>query len=100
MRSRVTNRRGVIPVRVFTLESSKRLDCVCATDRLHACFRKAEVLDLALLDHVLHRAGDVFDRHVGVNPVLIEQVDDIELEPLKRALDSLLDMLRLTVQAR
>jgi hypothetical protein len=58
------------------------------------------VLDLTLLDHVLHRAGDVFDWHVGVNPVLIEQVDDIDLEPLKRALDSLLDMLRLTVQAR
>src|ERR1700730_3655659 len=92
--------RGSRPQRVFALEGSERLDCVCATDRLHACFRKAEVLDLTLLDQVLHRAGDVFDRHVRVNPVLIEQVDDIDFEPLERALDSLLDVLRPTVQAR
>jgi hypothetical protein len=63
---------------------------VCLTDRLHACFRKAEVFDLALLDQLLHRAGDVFDRHIRINPVLIEQIDDIDPEPLERALDSLL----------
>src|SRR6478672_1591735 len=78
------------PHRVFALKSSERLDCVCPTDRLHACFRKAEVLDLTLLDQILHRAGDVFDRHVRVNSMLIEQVDDIDSEPLERALDGLL----------
>jgi hypothetical protein len=68
-----------MPQRVFALKSSERLDGVCATDRLHACFRKAEVLDLTLLDQVLHRTGDVFDRHVRVNPVLIEQVVVLQL---------------------
>ena len=92
--------RGSRPQRVFALESSERLDGVCATDRLRSRFRKAEVLDLTLLDQVLHSAGDVFDRHVRVNPVLIEQVDDIDLEPLERALDGLLDMLWPAVQAR
>ena len=71
-----------------------------ATDGLHACFRKAEVLDLALLNQLLHRSRHVFDRHVRVNPVLIEQIDGIDLEPLERALDGLLDVLRPAVQAR
>jgi predicted thioesterase len=53
-----------------------------------------------MLDQVLRRAGDVFDRHVRVNPVLIKRVDDIDLEPLKRALDSQLKALRSAVQAR
>jgi len=52
------------------------------------------VLDLALLDQILHRAGNVFDCHVRVYPVLIEQVDDIDPEPLERALDGFLDMFR------
>ena len=53
-----------------------------------------------MLDQVLRRAGDVFDRHVRVNPVLIKRVDDIDLEPLKGALDSQLKALRSAVQAR
>src|ERR1019366_7995423 len=73
---------------------------MCATDRLHSCFGKAEVLDLAFLKQVLHRSSYVFDRHVRVNPMLIEQVDDVNLEPLKRALCGLLDVLWPTVQAR
>ena len=36
------------------------------------------MLDLTLLDQVLHRAGNVFDWHVRVYPLLIEQVDDID----------------------
>ena len=56
-----------------------RLDGVRATDRPHSCFRKAEVLDLALLNQVLHRSRYVFDRHVRVNTVLIEQIDGIDL---------------------
>ena len=37
---------------------------MCAADRLHARFGKAEVLDLTFLNQLLDRAGDVFDRHV------------------------------------
>src|ERR1039458_926945 len=35
------------PQRIFALESSDRLNGVCAADGLHSCFGKAEVLDLA-----------------------------------------------------
>ena len=71
-----------------------------ATNRLYACFGKSEVLDLACLDQFLHRAGDVFDGHVRINPMLIEQVDGLDPEPLERAFDGLLDVLRPAIQAR
>ena len=64
-----------------------------ATDGFHACFRKAEVLHLALLNQVLHRSCYILDRHIRVNAVLIEQIDDVGLEPLERALDCFLDVL-------
>src|ERR1700692_3412203 len=71
-----------------------------ATDLLDARFGKAEVLNLALLNQILHRSRHVFDWHVRVNPMLIEQVDDITLEPLERVRAALLDLLRPTVQSR
>ena len=46
-----------------------------AANRLHAGLGQAEVLDLAFLNQVLHRSGDVFDRDVGIDAVLIEEVD-------------------------
>ena len=64
-----------------------------ATDRLRACFRQAEVLDLACPDQVLDRSGHVFDRHVRVDAVLIVEVDGFDAEPLERALGGLLDVL-------
>src|SRR5438128_3506280 len=69
-----------------------------ATDRLRACFRKAEVLHLALLNQVLHRSCYILDRHARVNSVLVVQIDDVGLEPLERALGRFLDVLWPTIQ--
>jgi hypothetical protein len=71
---------------------------VRAPDRLHARLGKPEVLDLAFLDQLPDRAGDVFDRHVRVDAVLVEQIDRVDLEPLERALDGLFDVLRPAVE--
>ena len=65
---------------------------------LHPCFGKAEVLHLALLNQFFHRSRNVFDRHVGVNAVLIEQVDDIGLQALERGLGDFLDVFWPAVQ--
>ena len=54
-----------------------------APDRLNARLGKPEVLDLAFLDQVPHRAGDVFDRYVGVDAVLVEEIDGVDIEPLE-----------------
>src|ERR1700676_1497029 len=59
------------PQRVLALESGDGLDGVSAADRLPARFGKAEVLDLALLNQILHRSRNVFDWHARVNPMLI-----------------------------
>ena len=81
------------PKRVFALQRSNGLNFVCAADRLYPCFRESEVLHFALLNQLFHRSRNVFDRHIGVNAVLIEQIDDIGLESLERALGGFLDVL-------
>src|SRR5260370_13285789 len=85
------------PQRVFALECSDRLNGMCATDGLHPCFRESEVLHLSLLDKLFHGAGDVFDRHVQIDTMLVEQIDRIHLEPLERRLRNLLDVRRATI---
>ena len=87
------------PQRVFALQRGDRLDGVGATDRLRSGFRQAEMLDLALGDQLAHRPGDVLDRHVAIDPVLIEEVDPVGLEPLERGLGHLADVLGAAVGA-
>ena len=70
-----------------------------AANRLGAGLREAEVLDLAFLDQVLHRAGHVLDRHVGVDPVLVEQVNRVDPEALQRCVSDCADVLRAAVRA-
>ena len=77
------------PQRVLALQRRDRLDGVRAADRLHAGLGQAEVLDLALADQFLHRAGHVLDRHVRIDAVLVEQVDAVGPQPLERRLDHL-----------
>jgi hypothetical protein len=70
---------------------------VRATNRLCSSFRKTEMLHLTFVNKFLHRSGDVFDRDVQIDPMLIKQIDDIGLEPLERSLSSLLNVLRVTI---
>ncbi len=55
------------------------------------------MLDLAGLNQFLHRAGYIFDGHVRINPMLIQQVDGFNPQPLERPFDGLLDVLGLTI---
>src|SRR6185369_17947789 len=55
--------------------------------------REAEVLDLALGDQLLHGTGDIFDRYVRVDPVLIKKVDRLDAQPLQCRISHLADML-------
>src|SRR5207249_1250446 len=43
------------------------------------------------------RSRHIFDWHVRVNPVLIEQIDDVGLEALERGFGDLLDVLWPTI---
>jgi hypothetical protein len=70
-----------------------------ASNRVGSGFGKSEMLDLALSDQVLHCSRHVFDRHVRVNPVLIQQINCLDLEPLERSLGDLLDVFWAAVKA-
>ena len=72
---------------------ARRIVCTPASER-------PKCLTLPCLNQLLHRSRHVFDRHVRVNPVLIEQIDGFHLEPLERALGDLLDVLRPAVEAQ
>jgi hypothetical protein len=51
------------------------------------------VLHLALLDQFLHGSCDVFDGHVGIDAVLVEDVNAVGVQALQRCFSDLLDML-------
>src|SRR6185437_12943877 len=70
------------PQRVLTLNRSHWLDRMGAPDGLHSCFRKTEMLHFARPNQVFDRSGYVFNGNVGIDPMLIQQVDDIDLESL------------------
>ena len=57
------------------------------------------MLDLPFLDKVLNRAGDILDRHVRVDPVLVEKVEGVDVEPLEGRFGDLLDAPRPAIQA-
>src|SRR6185437_8425633 len=58
------------PQRVLALQGGHGLDCVGAPNGARAGFREAEVLDLARTYQVLHRTGNLFDRHRRIDAVL------------------------------
>jgi hypothetical protein len=66
---------------------------------LDAGFGQPEVLHLALANQVFHRPGHVFDGHIGIDPVLVEQVNGLDLEPFEGGFDDLPDVLGLAVEA-
>ena len=69
-----------------------------AADGLHAGLGQPEVLYFALADQVFHRPGHVFDGHIEVNPVLIEQVNGLDFEPFEGGVNDLPDVLGLAVE--
>src|SRR5262245_55096814 len=64
---------------------------------LHAGFRETEMQNLSLADQLLDRAGNLFHRHVMVDPVLIEQVNPVSLQALQRSFQRSANTLRRAV---
>ena len=49
---------------------------------------------LALFDQIADSSGDIFDWNGPIDPVLVEEIDVIGLEPAERPIDGLADRLR------
>jgi hypothetical protein len=56
--------------------------------------------DLALIDQIPRRARDVLYGDLGVDPVLVEQIDGLDPQPPERLLGDLPDMFGSAVQER
>jgi hypothetical protein len=69
-----------------------------AAKGLRTRFRETPVKDLALRHQILDRAGDILDRHLWIDTVLIDQVDTIGSQAPQHALDRPLDMIRPAVR--
>src|SRR5262249_45468138 len=65
------------PKRVFALQRGNRLNGMGPVDCVHPGFRKSKVPDFAFRDEIFHRASYIFDRHVRINAMLIEEIDHI-----------------------
>ena len=70
-----------------------------AADHLDAGFGHAEMPDLALMDQLLDRTGDILDGHVGIDSMLIEEVDAIRPQALQGLLDNQADAPRAAIKA-
>ena len=77
-------RRGGLPlqgllsrVNIRSERPSQALIGIRSTNGPRTCFREAEMPDLALLNEILHRACDIFDGNLRIDPMLIEQVERV-----------------------
>ncbi len=57
------------------------------------------MLDLAFADQIFHRAGNVLDRNVRIDAVLVEEVDDVGFQALQRCFGDGADVFRPAVHA-
>jgi len=81
------------PQRLLALHRGDGMDGVRAPNGIGTGLRESEVSDLALRDQLGYRPRDVFDGHVWIDPVLVEEIDDVGAEPLERRVGDPLDLL-------
>ena len=84
------------PERVLGLQRRDRVGGVGAADRLGRGLGEPDVADLALLDELAEGADRLLDRRLGVDAVLVVEVDVVGPEPLQRALDRDAEVLRVS----
>lgn len=80
------------------MHGGHRLHRMRAANGLCVDLAKTKAPDFAFLDQVLDGARDVLDRHSGVEPVLIEQLDGLDPQALERFFRDTPDVLGGTVQ--
>ena len=84
-----------LPKGVLGLKGGDGVDLVGAADGGGRGFGEAEVFDLAGLDELGHGADGVFDGGVGIDAMLVVEVDVVEAKALEAGVAGLVDVLRL-----
>src|ERR1700733_2355375 len=88
------------PQGVLALYGRHRLHGVGTANRLGRRLRHPEVLYLPTIDQFLDGSRDVLDGNLGVDPVLVQQVDGVYAQSAQRIVGDLFDVLGPTVQPR
>src|ERR1700677_2519835 len=65
---------------------------MCPADGFLARLGEAKIAYFASLHQFSHRSRNILNRHIGINPVLIKEVDVVGLQAPQRLLDHLADM--------
>ncbi len=87
------------PQRIFRLQRRDRMHAVRPLQRLRARLGEAQIADFALGLQLRHCARRFLDRHVGIDPVLEEEVDAVGLQATEACLAARLDRLGPAVAA-
>ena len=87
-----------LPQAELRLQRGDRMHGMRLADRRGRRLGQAEVLDLASLHQLCHRAYRVFDGRVWIDAVLIVEVDVVQAKPLQRCIAGLLYILGLAAQ--
>ena len=101
--SRVTARSSASGVAgeegILGLERGYGVHGVGAADGVGRCFREAEEADLTLADEAGHGAHGVFDGRVGIDAVLVVEVDGVDIKALETGFAGGTDVVGLAVVA-
>src|SRR5262249_60755671 len=69
---------------------------VCAANRFGACFGETEKSHLARAHKLCHRANCFLDRCLGIDAMLIVEIDYVNAQSAQTSFASFVDIIRLT----
>src|SRR6266850_3462788 len=87
------------PQRILALQRGNRVDFRGAPQRLRSGFRQSDRSDLAGQNKLGHRTNCFFDRNVGINPMLVVEIDRFDAQPMKARVARTADILGRTIHA-
>ena len=75
------------------------MGCGGLADRIGARLGQAEMAHFAFFNEARHRTDRFFDRYIGVDPMLVVEIDCIDPEPFQRTFTGPADIFRRAVDA-
>ena len=68
-------------------------------NRFRVCFGKTKVFYFAFLNQCFHGSGNIFNGHFGINTVLIQEINRLNTQSLKRCLYDIPDVLWTAIES-
>src|SRR6185295_16260883 len=87
------------PKRIFTLQRRDRMDLRSPFESCGRGFGKAQVPHLACAHELGHCTDRFLDRRIGIDTVLIIQIDGVDAEALQTRVTSRADVFRAAIDA-